>query len=209
MHIDFSTLSASRAYHLMTQTVVPRPIAWVLTENASGNGRERYNLAPFSYFNAVASDPPTLMISIGKKPGGEQKDTLRNILRSKKLVIHVAGADKLVALNQSAATLPYGESELALSALDTEPLEHFPLPRLSGCKIAFACSLDHTHEIGEAPQTLVFARIHSACIEDEILHTDRETGRYSIDTAALNPVARLGGNHYALLGDAITLKRPS
>ena len=209
MHIDFSTLSATRTYHLMTQTVVPRPIAWVLTENESKDEKERYNLAPFSYFNAVASDPPTLMISIGKKPGGEQKDTLRNILRNGKLVIHIAGIDSIDALNQSAATLPYGESELALSALDTEPLEHFPLPRLSGCKIAFACSLDHTHEIGEAPQTLVFARIHSACVEDDILSIDAETGRYTIDAEALNPLARLGGNHYAQLGNSITLKRPS
>ena len=209
MHIDFSTLSATRAYHLMTQTVIPRPIAWVLTENAPGSDGERYNLAPFSYFNAVASDPPILMISIGKKPDGEQKDTLRNILRSKEMVIHIAGADALEALNQSAATLPYGESELALAALQTEPLERFSLPRLSGCKIAFACSLDHTHEIGDAPQTLVFARIQSACIEDDILDIDAQTGRYSIDAARLDPLARLGGNHYALLGKTITLKRPS
>ena len=209
MHIDFSSLSATHAYHLMTQTVVPRPIAWVLTENETGTGNDRYNLAPFSYFNAVASDPPTLMISIGTKPGGEQKDTLRNILRNGRLVIHIAGTDRIDALNQSAASLPYGDSELALSALDTEPLEQFPLPRLSACKIAFACSLDHTHEIGEAPQTLVFARIHSACVEDDILNIDAETGRYSIDAEGLDPLARLGGNHYAQLGRHITLKRPS
>jgi len=54
MHIDMSTLSPAQAYAMMTQTVIPRPIAWILT----GNSDNTYNLAPFSYFNALASDPP-------------------------------------------------------------------------------------------------------------------------------------------------------
>ena len=70
MNIDASTLAPIQIYHLMTQTVIPRPIAWVLTES----GEADYNLAPFSYFTPVSSNPPLLMFSVGKKPTGEIKD---------------------------------------------------------------------------------------------------------------------------------------
>lgn len=88
MHIDFKTLSSSERYHLMTQTVIPRPIAWVLTESSKAN----YNLAPFSYFTAVSSQPPLMMFSIGKKPTGERKDTVVNLERQQHCVVHIASA---------------------------------------------------------------------------------------------------------------------
>ncbi len=209
MIVDFSALSAPQAYHLMTQTIVPRPIAWVLTENESGNAENRYNLAPFSYFNSVASSPPTLMLSIGLQPDGSSKDTLLNIQRTGKLVIHIASTEHVEALNQSAATLPYGESELCASSLTTTSMEGSALPRLSDAKIAFSCELDHIHLIGEAPQSLVFARIKSAYISDEIVQIDEETGRTLVDAAALDPLARLGGSNYAFLGEYLSIKRPT
>ena len=75
MEIDLDSLSANGVYHTLTRTVIPRPVAWVLSENAGGD----YNLAPFSYFNAICSDPPLIMISVGKKPDGSSKDTRVNI----------------------------------------------------------------------------------------------------------------------------------
>jgi flavin reductase (DIM6/NTAB) family NADH-FMN oxidoreductase RutF len=209
MNIDFTALTTPQAYHLMTQTIVPRPIAWVLTENESGTGLNRYNLAPFSYFNAVDSNPPTLMISIGKQPDGGTKDTLVNIQRTGELVIHIASSEHIEALNLSAATLPYGESELLASSLTTTVMEGSALPRLNEAKIAFACKLDHVYEIGDTPQSLVFAGVKSAYISDEIVHIDESKGRTLIDTAALKPLARLGGSNYAFLGEYISLKRPS
>ena len=209
MNIDFTALTAPQAYHLMTQTIVPRPIAWVLTENKSANEQNRYNLAPFSYFNAVDSNPPTLMISIGKQPDGRTKDTLINIQRTGELIIHIASSEHIAALNQSAAALPYGESEVSASSLTTTAMEGSTLPRLDEAKIAFSCQLDHIHDIGETPQSLVFAGVKSAYIADEIVHIDESKGRTLVDAAALNPLARLGGNNYAFLGEYISLKRPS
>lgn len=209
MNIDFTALPAPQAYHLMTQTIVPRPIAWVLTKNEFGDNDNRYNLAPFSYFNAVASNPPTLMISIGPQPDGDTKDTLANVLRTGELVIHIASAEHVEALNQSAATLPYGESELTVSSLSTTPMEGFVLPRLRIAKIAFACELDHVHLVGKAPQSLVFAQIKSAYFSDEIVQIDEVKGRTLIDTATLDPLARLGGSNYAFLGKYLSLKRPA
>ncbi len=209
MIIDFTDLTPPQAYHLMTQTIVPRPIAWVLTENEPAKGQDRYNLAPFSYFSSVASNPPTLMISIGLQPDGSTKDTLVNIQRTGELVIHIASAEHVEALNQSAASLPYGESELSASSLTTTPMDGSTLPRLSETKIAFSCTLDHVHLIGKAPQSLVFAQVKSAYISDDIVHIDETKGRTLVDTADLNPLARLGGNNYAFLGEYLSRKRPA
>ena len=74
MYLNLSDLSASQVYHTLTQTLIPRPVAWVLSDS----GNDGLNLAPFSYFNAVCSDPPLVMISVGKKPDGNQKDTCSN-----------------------------------------------------------------------------------------------------------------------------------
>ena len=78
MNLDFSQFNANQRYHLMTQTLIPRPIAWVLTDS----GNDSLNLAPFSYFTPVSSNPALLMISVGLKPNGDKKDTLVNILKN-------------------------------------------------------------------------------------------------------------------------------
>ena len=72
MLINLKELSTPQVYFTMTQTVLPRPVAWILSENEN----ESYNLAPFSYFNAVCSDPPLIMVSIGLQDDGRDKDTL-------------------------------------------------------------------------------------------------------------------------------------
>jgi len=208
MIVDFNALSPLQAYHLMTQSIVPRPIAWVLTENEPGESYAPYNLAPFSYFNSVASDPPMLMFSIGIKPDGSHKDTLLNLQRSEKLVIHIASSEHIEALNQSAASLPYGESELTPSALQTEEFEGFPLPRLKDAKVALGCSLDHVHVIGNAQQSLVFVRLDTAWYADSIATQNPDNGRISINAEKLDPLARMGGTQYAFLGEYRNLKRP-
>ncbi len=207
MQINFSDLNAISAYHLMTQTIMPRPIAWVLTENEGTNTLNRYNLAPFSYFNAVASAPPTVMISVGTQVDGSIKDTLRNITRSHQMVIHIASAEHVKALNQSSATLGYGESELLPDQLTTSAIEEFSLPRLSTAKVALACTLDHVHSIHQSTQALVFAQIQSAFYDDSIVTQDTK-GRTRIDAKKLDPLARLGGNGYAFLGKHMELVRP-
>ncbi|MET0093908.1 MAG: flavin reductase, partial [Sedimenticola sp.] len=75
MNIDLSEMPPGQVYFTMTQALIPRPIAWVLSENADGG----HNLAPFSYFSAVSSEPPLVMLSIGRRPDGTPKDTAANI----------------------------------------------------------------------------------------------------------------------------------
>ncbi|MGH1426383.1 MAG: flavin reductase family protein [Arenicella sp.] len=203
MHLDFTNLSPNQVYHTMIQTVIPRPIAWVLSENDSGN----FNVAPFSYFTAVASDPALLMFSVGKKADDDSKDTLKNIQARKEFVIHIAQAELVSELNQSAAPLPYGESEVENIGLSTQTIEHFNLPRISQAKIAFACTLFDIQEIGNKPMSLVFGEIQSAYICDSIITNDGK--RTHVNANALNPLARLGGNDYTAIHPAFTVERPT
>ena len=203
MDINLDDLSSTEVYYTMTQTLVPRPIAWALSENASGS----YNLAPFSYFTAVCSNPPLIMISVGKKPDGSPKDTRANIEARGDFVVHIAGRDMMGKLNESSASLPAEVSEVEQLGLKTVPFGDFSLHRLEACRIAYACRLYEIKEIGNAPQTLIFGEVKKVYIDDVVCRKD-EKGRAVIDTALLDPLARLGASEYAALGDIINLPRP-
>lgn len=208
MQLDFSAFSATQRYHLMTQTIIPRPIAWALTDSSNENSNnENYNLAPFSYFTAVSSDPALLMISVGKKPDGNDKDTLTNILKNKKMVIHIASDAQAELVTQTAATLAHGESELTNTDLTLTPFKDFPLPRLAQCHIAYGCELYEIKEIGEAKQTLIFVEVKQLYINDNVLNTERPN-RINIAADKVKPLARLGGGEYASITQPFSLQRP-
>ena len=71
MQFDLEALDGSQTYKLMTATVVPRPIAWVVSQNAQG----RLNAAPFSFFNVMSGDPPIVSLGIGNRDTGALKDS--------------------------------------------------------------------------------------------------------------------------------------
>ncbi|MGL6261763.1 flavin reductase family protein [Vibrio sp. WXL103] len=202
MQIDFKALSSSERYHLMTQTVIPRPIAWVLTESSEAN----YNLAPFSYFTAVSSQPPLMMFSIGKKPTGERKDTVVNLERQQRCVVHIASAELAPSVSATAETLDHGESEVSKNAIELNTLTDFPLPRVAGAPIAFGCRLQQIIEMGDTPQSLVFVEIESVYISDSV--ACNVDGRVKVDAALLQPLMRLGGQEYAHLGEVFSVSRP-
>lgn len=200
MILDLDDFSPNGVYHLLTQTVIPRPIAWALTINSD---EQSYNLAPFSYFNAVCSDPPLLMLSCVPKPGGNHKDTVQNILRGNSFVIHIPTENQLQAVQDSATSLPYGESELDLHHL---PLTSFTtnrsgvnLQRLRDAPIAFACKLYRADSLGNAPQTLIFAEVTNIYIDE---HALTQNGKHiNIDTTTIAPLSRLGKNQFLCGGD--------
>ncbi len=206
MQIDLTEKSGPEIYHLLTQTIVPRPIAWILTENKDDSD-EPYNLAPFSFFNAMASAPPTLIVSIGKKPSGEEKDTRANLTEGASCVVHIPQVSQMQAVSDSSKTMAYGDSELSVLDLDTCAFEGFALPRLATCPIAFGCKVAKVVEWGPAPQALILLEINTAFIDDAICSQDAK-GRMRIDAKKLNPLARLGANEYAALGEVLELARP-
>ena len=204
MYIDFSTIGATQAYFTMIQTVIPRPIAWVLSANVGGS----FNLAPFSYFNAVCSDPPLLMISVGKKPDGSFKDTRVNIEQRRQFVVHIAHRELLDPLNDTSATLPYGESELDRAGLATTPFPGSAVPRLGEARIAFACECHEIKEIGGVPQSLILGRVKSVYLDDAVVGEDAK-GRRKIMAERVDPIARLGGIEYMLFGEITSRVRPA
>ncbi len=202
MNIDFAPLSGKEIYGAMIQTIVPRPVAWVLTDN----GDDTLNLAPFSYFNGVSSKPPTLSISIGRKRDGSKKDTWRNIEERGRFVVHIAGVGHAGLVSATSEALEFGESEAVKHAIELVEESGFSLPRIKDAPIAFDCGRCEIFEIGDAPQGLVIGRIDRAFLDDAIAsHTDRGL---EVDALALNPLARLGGDDYGRLGETFTIPRP-
>ncbi len=204
MRIDFSSLSANQRYHVMTQVIVPRPIAWVLSDNG---GEASYNLAPFSYFNAISSEPPLVMLSVGHKPTGELKDTRQNILERKHAVIHIPSVSHAQAVTDSAVTLPHGESELDNLDLPLVDESGWPLPRLVDAPVAMACHYYDHSEIGPNKQAIIYCQVDDVYVSDTACTQDRK-GRIKVSAEAIAPLSRLGGGEYASFGDVFSLQRP-
>jgi flavin reductase (DIM6/NTAB) family NADH-FMN oxidoreductase RutF len=202
MHIDLSTLSKRQIHQLMIQSIIPRPVAWVLSDN----GNATYNLAPFSYFSGISSDPPLLMLSVGHKPDGSRKDTWVNVLQREDFVVHIAPRDLAEKVTETSVALPHGESELDVTGLQTTEMPGSRLPRVVGPRIALACTKFQILEIGNGPQGLIFGQIQHVYVDDDVV---REQGdKLHIDASKVHPVARLGGDDYGFLGDTQTVPRP-
>ncbi len=202
MHIDFSNISASQRYFAMVQAIVPRPIAWVLSDN----GDDSYNVAPYSFFTGVCSEPPILMISAGKKDAATEKDTRLNIRTREYFVVHIPGTKHLEQVNKTAETLAHGISEVDTAQLQLESIEGFALPRIVGCGIAMACKLHRMDEIGAA-QSVIYGEILMMTVSDDLI-TPSEQGRLVIDAEKLDPLSRLGGDQYSALGERMSIARP-
>ena len=142
--IEASGLRTSDAYRLMTDLVAPRPIAWVGTVDEAG----RANLAPFSYFQAVCSRPPTITLSVSWRPDGTPKDTLRNILEVGTFTVSHVSRPLAAAMNQTSAALPAGESEWDFAGVDAQASTRVAAPWVAGARAAFECALKHAVPLG-------------------------------------------------------------
>jgi len=202
MIIDCSQYPTDQLYFLMIQLIIPRPIAWVLSDNGTGN----YNLAPFSFFNGVASNPPLLMISVGWKDELTRKDTWVNIKERSHFVVHIPSVDQVHEVSDTSTVFPHGVSEIDKFHLSLEKVEGWSLPRVKDAKIAFFCERYAIYEIGDDPQGMILGKINGICMNDELISKNKD--RLVIDPLKVNPLLRLGGNHYAHLGEILTVQRP-
>jgi flavin reductase (DIM6/NTAB) family NADH-FMN oxidoreductase RutF len=194
MQLDPETLAAEETYKLLVGIVVPRPIAWVTTLGPAGV----VNLAPFSAFTFVSSRPPMVAISVGQRDG-VYKDTARNILAGEEFVVHIADLALLDAVHRSAIEHPPEVSEVDELGLATEPSLKVKPPRIAAAPVGLECILTHCLEFGETRSRLLVGRIVLIHLRDDLLKNGK------IETAALNPIARLGGPNYATLGEIITM----
>lgn len=207
MHTLMSTeLTAKDHYKLLSGSVVPRPIAFVTT--LCSEDQQVVNAAPFSFFTIVSSNPPILAISVSRRDG-EMKDTARNALKHKELVVHLTDEQNLEDINATAASLPPFESELNLTKFHVKPSEIVKVPGILEAKIRFECTL-HEHipirdDQGGVANDLILARVVCYHVSEAVY--ELETGY--IKTDQLNPVARLAGHDYAQIQKPFELKRPT
>src|SRR3954470_14876636 len=194
MLLDFTSLKPRDAYAWMIGTILPRPIAWVSTISADG----RTNLAPFSFFQGVTSNPPTLMFVPVNTRDGSKKDTVRNIEQVPEFVVNLVPFSLAEPMNATSALLPYGESEFETFGIAATPSQRVRPPRVAAAPVAFECTLDRIVQIGEGPlaANVVFGRILVAHVSDAVLGADGKP-----DPGKLDLVARLGGEGYARTTD--------
>jgi flavin reductase (DIM6/NTAB) family NADH-FMN oxidoreductase RutF len=201
MRLDFTSLSARDAYTWMITTILPRPIAWVSTISAEG----KVNLAPFSFFQGVCANPPTLMFVPVNTRDGAKKDTVRNLEQVPEFVVNLVPFALAEKMNATAALLPYGESEFDAFDIAAAASERVRPPRVAAAPVAFECTLDRFVPIGEGPLAahVTFGRIVVAHVNDAVLDAK---GRP--DPEKLDLIGRLGGELYTRTTERFAIKRP-
>lgn len=201
MTLDFTSLKPRDAYAWMISTILPRPIAWVSTVSSDG----RTNLAPFSFFQGVTSNPPTLLFCPVNTRDGTKKDTVRNIEQVPEFVVNLVPHALADQMNATSALLPYGESEFEAFGIAATPSERVRPPRVAAAPVAFECTLDRFVHVGEGPlaANVVFGRIQLAHVADSVLAADGKP-----DPAKLDLVGRMGGETFTRTRERFELKRP-
>lgn len=200
IHIDPQNQTERENYKLLIGSVIPRPIAFVTSMDEKGI----INGAPFSYFNVVSSSPPMLSLSIQRKKG-QQKDTAKNIIGQQEFVIHIVDEDNVEKINETAANLSYGESEIDLVGLELVASDIVQTPGITEAKVRYECELVHRWEIkneGQITGDFFIGRIVRFHVDEAVF----EAGKINYD--ALKAVSRLAGNDYASIGEVLTIERP-
>ena len=192
MLIEFEKQVPSQRYQLMAKSVIPRPIAWIVTEG------EVVNIAPFSYFTPLSSEPATLIVSIGHRPDGTPKDTLRNLRESKKCVLCIVDEDHFEAMHFSSKPLERSMSEAEVFDIEMEKvLEDFP-PMPKGIKVAFFCEYLQEVDLKGSKTIPVILEIKQMYIDDKII-TDKEKINLNFSS-----IARVGRGYASLREDVET-----
>ncbi|USZ69642.1 flavin reductase family protein [Halorussus salilacus] len=185
-------------YRTLAGAVVPRPIAWVSTTGPDGVD----NLAPYSFFNVVAVDPPVVMfapVNDDQSPEG-LKDTPRNVAETGEFVVNVVTESLAEPMNETSATLPAGESEFDRADLERAESRTVAPPRVAGTPVAFECSLYEMLPVGGS--TMVLGEVEWVHVDDAV------TTAGKLDTRKLDAVGRLSGSSYATTAERFAMERP-
>ena len=201
MFFDMEELAADSRYKILTATVTPRPIAWVTTVSENGV----VNAAPFSFFNVMGHEPPT--VALGLLAGeGRFKDTATNILETGEFVVNLVSEANAIAMNVTCIDAPPDIDELALAGLTPVASHTIRPPRIAQSPVSFECRV-LTSLVTGPRQTAVIGRVVGAHVDPSAVQ-DRE--RCHIDTQALQLIARMHGRGwYARCTDLFQMERPN
>ena len=182
--------------------VVPRPIGWISTIGADG----AVNLAPYSCFNAVATEPPMVMFSSNGKQAHGTKDSVANAEATGEFVCNMATWDLRDPMSQTSRPVPPEVDEFELAGLETQPSELVKPPRVKASPIHLECVYHQTLElpcdIEGGRNAICLGRVVGVHVRDEFL-TDGK-----VDIARIKPLARLGYQGYTVAEKVLTLSRP-
>jgi len=160
--IDMQALDKKEIYKLMSTYIIPRPIAWIVTQNEAG----LINMAPFSYFTPLSSTPPSVVVSIGHKADGTPKDTLANIRKTQKATICMVPEEFLESMHYSSKALDASESEAEVFDIATiQKLEDFP-PMIEGVSVAFFCQFLQEVDLKGSPTIPVILEIKHSFVDE-------------------------------------------
>lgn len=179
MQIDPAMHAKADNYKLLTNLVVPRPIAWVTSLSDKGV----VNLAPFSFFNAVGSDPLYVIISVGHNDAGEPKDTARNIRANGEFVVNLVTEELFGAMNVSAADFPADESELEAAHLHHAACVRVKVPRVAEAQASLECKLFSEQMLGS--NTLFIGEVVMFHVADHLIDEKLHINNFA-------PIGRLG-----------------
>lgn len=199
MELNLETTHREHAYKLLASLVTPRPIALVTTVDAEGN----VNAAPFSFFNVLGADPPIIGFCPGDRDDGTPKDSARNARESGEFVVNLVDETIAQPMTACAASLPYGESELAHAGLTAIASTAVKPPRIAEAPAALECREWGTLQIGENRLIIgIVLRIHT---REGVL--DPETLR--LNTEAYPVIGRMyGPDRYCRTLDQFVMSRP-
>lgn len=198
-HFDLTALPKGACYKLVTGLVVPRPIAWVTSLDDRGG----VNLAPYSFFNVMGSDPPVVAFAPGDRPDGTPKDTARNIPTGADFTVNLVSHDLAAAMNGTATDFPPELAEPQLLGIALEPGLQVKTPRVQRSPAALECREVQTILIGRT--RIILGEVLGVTIRrDAVL----DAGKHYLDTAALDLIGRMGGRGgYTTTRDGFTLDR--
>ena len=201
MIIDPAKQSFKDNHKLMIGSIVPRPIAFVSTKSTDGI----LNLAPFSYFNGVCSNPPTIMFAPARRGyDGLTKDTLNNIQDTNEFVVNIVSENFVKPMVACATDYEKDVDEFEISNLTPADSLKVAPPLVKESKVSFECQLNTIVEIGKAEPGAGFVVIGTIVmfhVDDKVYKDGR------IDLKELNPVGRLAGNSYTRVFDNFNVIR--
>jgi flavin reductase (DIM6/NTAB) family NADH-FMN oxidoreductase RutF len=180
--------------------VAPRPIGWIATRGANGQD----NLAPYSFFNAVAYVPPQVMFSsTSAKPDRDgTKDSVANIRDTGVFCVNIVGEDLQDAMNRTSGPWDRGVDEFTDAGIDRAECETIACSRVAQAPAALECKLTRIVTLPGEANVVVFGEVTGVHMRDDCL-TD---GLF--DPSKYRPLARMGYQDYTVVRETFTLKRP-
>jgi flavin reductase (DIM6/NTAB) family NADH-FMN oxidoreductase RutF len=204
MLLDFSVMDRRTAYFWMASTIAPRPVGWVSSRAADGT----VNLAPFSFFQMIAPQPPTLMICPQHNGDGSLKDTARNIRDTGEFVVNLVSYAMVAQMNATSFAFDAQISEFDAAGVASAVSTLVLPPRVASAPMSFECRLSSFQLYpAELPTcTIILGEVVAAHVDPAIVGADG-----IIDPAQLDLVSRMGADWYGRTNSTanFTLPRPA